>query len=753
MKNIYLDHAATTPLSDSMKEYLTSILDMYGNPSSLYSLGEKSKQIISQARQSVAKFINADTKDIYFTSGGSASNTLGIRGYFLKHDCTLFYSPIAHKSVLKCVESFHNSHPLKVDSEGFIDIHDLEEWLDACINQPFVIIDHANSEIGTIQDIETIIKIVHSYNGVVYLDCTGSIPQIPIDVKKFNIDMLGFSAHKLGGLKGCGVLYKRPNIELEPLVYGKQESGLVGGTENVLGIASLGKAVEKYNYSSITSENRDYVWNYIKNNIPEAYLVGSPLEEHRLPKNLNICFPKCEGESLMLLLDMNGIQVSTGSACSSGDLTPSITLSAIGMNKEDIHSCIRMSFGEELQEAELQYIGKTLSTCVQQLRNLVQIGGDTIPKKRTHDEFIELLKNVNSNIVVLGRYNGSKTKILCSCNIDKYEWEALPLHLLKGHGCPKCAGKIKTQDEFIKELSIKNPNIGVLDNYINATTKIKCRCRKCNKILFMTPNALLSGKGCYDCNMSAYVEKITKTHDQFILDLNNRNDSVKILGKYRNAKTNILTECKKCGYIWNANPDSLLHETKCPKCAKVAHKTHDEFLNELKSVNPNIVILGNYINSKSKVLCMCNICGFKWETTPDALINQKTGCPKCNKSHGEKYIEKYLTSRKIYYIPQKTFNGLTGIGNGKLSYDFYLPTYNLLIEFQGMQHEKPIDFNGKGMESAKENFKKQQEHDKRKRKYAQEHNIDLLEIWYYEIDSIDEILSIFYLKKLLRLCM
>lgn len=294
MKNIYLDNAATTPLSDSMKEYLISILDLYGNPSSLHSVGESTKKIISEARQSVAKFINADSKDIYFTSGGASSNTMAIRGYYLRNDCTILYSPIAHKSILKCVESYHNSQPLKVNSEGFIDIHDLEEWLDACINKPFVVIDHANSEIGTIQNIAEIIKITHLYDGIVYLDCTGSIPQIPIDVKALDADMIGFSAHKLGGLKGCGVLYKKKNIELEPLVYGSQEQGIVGGTENTLGIASLGKAVEDYDYSSITSANRDYVWNYIKNNVPEAYWVGSPLGEHRLPQNLNICFPKCE---------------------------------------------------------------------------------------------------------------------------------------------------------------------------------------------------------------------------------------------------------------------------------------------------------------------------------------------------------------------------------------------------------------------------------------------------------------------------
>lgn len=369
-KNIYLDQAATTPLTDSAKEYLISILDDFGNPSSLYSLSEKPKQIISQARQSVAKFINVDSKDIYFTGGGSSSNTLAIRGYFQQNDCTIFYSPIAHKSILKCVESYHNSIPLKVNKEGIIDIHDLEEYLDVCINTPFVVIDHANSEIGTIQNIEQIIKITHLYNGIVYLDCTGSIPTIPIDVKKLDVDMLAFSGHKIHALKGCGVLYKKNNIELEPLIYGSQESGYYAGTENVIGIASLGKAIQEYDYSSISSFNRDYVYDYIEENISDSYLVGASIESgKRLPHNLYVCFKGVEGESLMIMLDMNDIQVSTGSACTSGDLTPSTTLSAIGMDENDIHSCIRLTFsGEETQE-ELDYVCRTLRQCVESLRN------------------------------------------------------------------------------------------------------------------------------------------------------------------------------------------------------------------------------------------------------------------------------------------------------------------------------------------------------------------------------------------------
>lgn len=368
---IYLDNAATSLLSDSMKEYLVSILDKWGNPSSLHSQGEKPKQIISNARQSIAKFINADPRDIYFTPSGSASNTLGIKGYYSKHNCTVLYSPIAHKSILNCVKDYKYAYPLKVDSNGFIDFDDLKEWFDTRNTNPFVVIDYANSEIGTIQDVKKLIDLIHFYNSIVYLDCTGSIPTIPIDVKKLNADMIGFSAHKLGGLKGCGVLYKKSSIELEPLIYGSQEQELIGGTENVLAIASLGKAVENYDYTSISSYSRDSVYDYIMKNIPNSYLVGASIESgNRLPHNLYMCFKGVEGESLMILLDMNGIQVSTGSACNSQNLSASTTLSAIGMDNEDIHSCIRMSFSGNESIQDLLYVCEKLKQCVERLRGL-----------------------------------------------------------------------------------------------------------------------------------------------------------------------------------------------------------------------------------------------------------------------------------------------------------------------------------------------------------------------------------------------
>ena len=366
---VYLDNASTTPLSSTTKDYIIQLLDEFGNPSSLHSVGKNTKEIVSDARKSVAEFINADTNNIYFTSSGSASNTLGIKGYYQKHNCCILYSPIAHKSILKCVESYKYSYPLKVNHDGIIDIADLREWLYTRDIRPFVVIDYANSEIGVIQNVKQIIDMVHFYNGIVMLDCTGSISTIPLDVKSLDVDIATFSAHKLNALKGCGVLYKKPSIELEPLVYGSQEQGLFGGTENMLGIASLGKAIENYDYSSISSTNRDYVYDYITNNIPDSYLVGSL--ENRLAHNLYMCFKGAEGESLMLLLDMNGIQVSTGSACNSNSITASTALSAIGMNKDDIHSCIRMTFSGNETKEELDCVCEKLNESVRRLRSLI----------------------------------------------------------------------------------------------------------------------------------------------------------------------------------------------------------------------------------------------------------------------------------------------------------------------------------------------------------------------------------------------
>lgn len=236
---IYLDNAATTPLNQETKNYIISILDDYYNPSSAYQEGRNIRNKINEARKNIADFIHADESNILFTSGGSASNTLAVKGYKDQNDCVILYSPIAHKSILNYVKTVRSAIPLKVNGQGEIDFDDLKSLLSIYHKRSFVVMDYANSEIGTIQDVKKLTDLIHFYNGKVYVDCTGSISQIPLDVKKLDIDIVGFSAHKLGSLKGCGVLYKKDNIQLSPIIYGSQEHGLFGGTENTLGILTL----------------------------------------------------------------------------------------------------------------------------------------------------------------------------------------------------------------------------------------------------------------------------------------------------------------------------------------------------------------------------------------------------------------------------------------------------------------------------------------------------------------------------------
>ena len=377
-KNIYLDHAGTTPLSASMKTYLTSLLDLYGNPSSIYSIGEESKQIISKARQSVAQFIHVDPSDIYFTGGGSAGNTLAIKGLVSEHPqlnrYEVFYSPTAHKSMLKACESCICHTPLKVNSVGELDLSYLDQLLAQHHGlRPLVCMEAANSETGAINNVPETGAVVRRHQGILAVDATGYIPSYQIDMRLWMdyVDLLTFSGHKLHALKGIGALWKRHDLELKPLIYGSQEQGLVGGTENILGIASLGKAVEDYDYSSITSHNRDYVYDYIMKNIPDSYLAGPCIESgNRLPHNLYMCFKDVEGESLLLLLDINGIQVSTGSACNSKSLSASPALSAMGISEDDIHSFIRFTFSGQETKEELNYICEKLNECVNHLRNL-----------------------------------------------------------------------------------------------------------------------------------------------------------------------------------------------------------------------------------------------------------------------------------------------------------------------------------------------------------------------------------------------
>lgn len=323
----------------------------------------------------------------------------------------------------------------------------------------------------------------------------------------------------------------------------------------------------------------------------------------------------------------------------------------------------------------------------------------------------------------------AKTKILIKHNTCKYEWNIVPDSFLRGNRCPKCAGKLKmNHEEFCSKINIVNPNIKVLGQYISANKNIKCQCLIDNYIWNPRPSLILRGTKCPKCSGRIV------THEDFIQRMKLINNNIIILDAYQKSYIKIKCRCVLDNYEWMATPDNLLQGYGCPKCGGSLKKTHEEFVNELEKINQNIIVLGKYINIDMHIKCKCKIDNHIWSPTPYTLL-KNVGCPICNESKGEKRIAKYLNINQIDFKPQYKFKDLVGVKNGLLSYDFYLPYYNLLIEYQGEFHKS------RQKHVSENKFKKQQEHDKRKREYAVNNNINLLEIWYWDFDNIEEILK------------
>jgi len=301
-------------------------------------------------------------------------------------------------------------------------------------------------------------------------------------------------------------------------------------------------------------------------------------------------------------------------------------------------------------------------------------------------------------------------------------------------------GKRKTHEEFLAELYAKRTDIEVLEKYIGVKQKIKCKCKKCNNEWYVTPDNLLSGRGCPMCRDKKLANDRIKSLNQFVSDLYIINPGIEIIGDYSGARKNIKCKCKICNYKWNALPTNLLKGKGCPNCKAMktkerCTKSHEDFIHEMKDINSDIKIISKYLHSHSKVKCQCLKCNNIWESQASSLLCG-VGCPQCNISKGENSIINYLESRNIIYERQKKFNKLIGIGKRHLSYDFYLPCANLLIEYNGRQHYEAIDVFG-----GEKYFEIQQEHDKRKREYANNNKFILLEIPHWKYDDITNILD------------
>ena len=392
MKRIYMDNGATTrvtePVFEAMKPYFCEI---YGNPSSAHNFGYVSRHAIDAAREQVAKAINADVNEIYFTGCGTESDNWAVRGAAyenVKKGRHIITTAIEHHAILHtCAqlekEGFEVTY-LPVDEYGFV----TPEQLDAAIrpDTTLVSIMTANNEIGTIEPIAELAAVCKKHGVLFHTDAVQAIGSVKIDVKAMQIDMLSMSGHKFHAPKGIGVLYIRKGVRLQQFMNGgAQERNRRAGTENLASIVGIGKAIEIATadidaHNAKLSAIRDHMIERILKEIPYSRLNGHPTT--RLPGNVNVCFRFIEGESLLMLLDAKGIAGSSGSACTSGSLDPSHVLLAIGLPHEIAHGSLRLSLSEENTMEEADYVVDSLVEIVSRLRSMSPLYDDFIKENQ-----------------------------------------------------------------------------------------------------------------------------------------------------------------------------------------------------------------------------------------------------------------------------------------------------------------------------------------------------------------------------------
>ena len=379
-KIVYMDYAATTYVKPEVLEAMIPYFtEKFGNPSSFYSISRDTYSAVDNAREQVAKALNAQRSEIYFTNGGSESDNWAIKGVATanrKKGNHIITTKIEHHAVLHTCEylekqGFEVTY-LDVDKEGFINIDELKDSIKE--NTTLVSVMFANNEIGTIQKVKEIGAICRERKVIFHTDAVQAVGNVAIDVKEMNIDLLSIAGHKIYGPKGIGALYIRKGVRIDNLVHGgSQERARRAGTENIPGIVGLGKAIE------IATENleshiekikvlRDRLMNGLLE-VPYTLLNG-PRDENRLPGNCNICFEFIEGEGILLSLDFDGICASSGSACTSGSLEPSHVLLAIGRPHEIAHGSLRLTLGDGTTEEEVDYVLESVPRIIERLRKM-----------------------------------------------------------------------------------------------------------------------------------------------------------------------------------------------------------------------------------------------------------------------------------------------------------------------------------------------------------------------------------------------
>ncbi len=377
---IYLDNAATTKTAPEVVEaMLPYFTELYGNPSSVYEFSQKSREAITGARERIARSLGANTEEIYFTAGGSESDNWALKAaaeaYHAKGN-HIITSKIEHHAVLHTgdwlTKQGYEVTYLDVDENGTVKLEELKK----AIRPTTILISimFANNEIGTIQPVKEIGEIAKEHGILFHTDAVQAFGQLPINVDEMHIDMLSSSAHKLNGPKGIGFLYIRKGVKIRSFIHGgAQERKRRAGTENVPGIVGYGAAVKRAvetmdKRTARERELRDYLIDRVLREIPYTRLNGH--RTNRLPNNVNFSFQFIEGESLLIMLDMDGICGSSGSACTSGSLDPSHVLLAIGLPHEIAHGSLRLTLSEETTREELDYVVESIKKIVEKLRNM-----------------------------------------------------------------------------------------------------------------------------------------------------------------------------------------------------------------------------------------------------------------------------------------------------------------------------------------------------------------------------------------------
>lgn len=365
-------------------------------------------------------------------------------------------------------------------------------------------------------------------------------------------------------------------------------------------------------------------------------------------------------------------------------------------------------------------------------------------RKKTHEEYVAELAIKNPTVEVVGTYIDAKTKITHHCLVHDVYWDALPGNVLRGKGCKECMKEknrnhfLKSQEEYVQQVAKVAPYIIVLEEYCGNDVPISHLCTKHNVEWMARPSSIFNGSGCPKCGKEKFHEKRCKKREEYVAELAIANPTAEVIGEYIDNKTEILHHCLIHDTYWKIRPANALMGKGCPECHKERigrsnAMSQKEYVKRLQFVNPDIIIIGKYINNLTPTLHKCLIDGCEWYATP-AHVLYGTGCPQCNETIGERIVRQWLESHNINYEFQKRFDDCRNVYS--LPFDFYLPKYNVCIEYQGGQHYFPVEKFG-----GQEQFELQIKRDKIKSDYCKQNNIRLLCVKYDE--DINEVLTNF----------